>query len=186
MLYNCIYRFMFWLDAYWVLKQLCSNILCFLDLPGKAKELFKIRAYYTGTIFLLLANKVAMDFKCFTSWYQPFYTYLTNRVGNNYILTMQYNFCWHMQCFDDVTTFPPLQVLFLHFFSKIFRLSSYDFQKDHHVKRYAQRENVYPALCFYPKYVMRSYADTPSSVLFCYSEKMFEQVFKFACYWCQK
>ena len=47
-----------------------------------------------------------------------FYTFLTSRIGNNYLLTIQYNFCWDIQCFDDVTTFvflsQLLQVLFLH------------------------------------------------------------------------
>ena len=38
-------------------------------------------------------------------------------------------------------------------------------QKDPYINRYAQYENFYPALYFYPKYVMQSYADTPS--LFC-------------------
>ena len=47
-----------------------------------------------------------------------FYTCLTNRVGSNYILAIWYNFCWHMQCFDDATTFSHLQVLFLYFFPK--------------------------------------------------------------------
>ena len=51
-------------------------------------------------------------------------------------------------------------------FSKIFKLPSNDLQKDPHVSRYAHHEKFYSALCFYPKYVMRSYADTPSSVLF--------------------
>ena len=46
------------------------------------------------------------------------------------------------------------------------KLPSNDLQKDPHVNRYAQHENFYPALSFYPKYDMRSYADTHSSVLF--------------------
>ena len=51
-----------------------------------------------------------------------------------------------MQCFDDAITFPPFAL-----FSKIFRFPSNDLQKDSYIKRYAQHENFYPALCFYPK-----------------------------------
>ena len=62
-----------------------------------------------------------------------------------------------MQCFDDVTTFSPLQVL-----------PSNDLQKDPYINRYVQYENFYLAIYFYPKYVMQGYADTPSLVLFWY------------------
>ena len=73
-----------------------------------------------------------------------------------------------MQFFDDVTTFPPLQVLFFALFLQYFRLPSSDLQKDPYINRYAQHENVYPTFYFYPKFVMRSYAETLSYVLLCY------------------
>ena len=44
-----------------------------------------------------------------------------------------------MQYLDDVTTFSSLEVIFL-LFSKIFMLSSNDFQKDPCINRYEQNE----------------------------------------------
>ena len=74
----------------------------------------------------LLWIQTGAKIKCFTTWWHNHLHVQEKRVGNNYILTIQYNLCWNMQFFDDVTTFPLLQVLLLHFL-KIFRLPSFSF-----------------------------------------------------------
>ena len=129
------------------------------------------RQSFTSTIFLLLtkcSSKVIMDFKQ-VQWQNV--SLLGNITilhdGNNYILTIQYSLFWHMQ-FLMMSQLLLYRSYFLHYFCKSFRLPSSDLKKDPYIKRYVQHENVYPALYFYPKYVMRSYAETPSSVLFRY------------------
>ena len=129
------------------------------------------RHSFTSTIFLLLtkcSSKVIMDFKQ-VQWQNV--SLLGNITilhdGNNYILTIQYSLFWHMQ-FLMMSQLLLYRSYFLHYFCKSFRLPSSDLKKDPYIKRYVQHENVYPALYFYPKYVMRSYAETPSSVLFRY------------------
>ena len=120
---------------------------------------------FTGTVFLLLTkyqirllwisnrHKYKMFHYLFT---KLFYTCLTDRIGNNYILTIQYNICWHMQYLDDVTNFSSSQVIFLQFFPKFSGslLMAY--------KKTLVSTDMFPALYFYPKYVMRSWADPRS------------------------
>ena len=65
-----------------------------------------------------------------------------------------------MQYLDDVTTFCSSEVIFLHFFFQNFQ--TFVFKKDPCITRCAQNEYFFPALYFYPKYVIRSSADTSS------------------------
>ena len=127
------------------------------------------RHSFTSTIFLFLtkcSNKVVMDFKQ-AQWQNV--SLLGNITilhdGDNYILTIQYGLCWHMQILMMSQLFLLCRSYFLHLFCKSFRLPSSDLLKDPYINRYAQHESVYPALYFYSKHVMWSYDETPSSVL---------------------
>ena len=57
---------------------------------------------------------------------------------------------------DDVINFFSLEVIFSHFFPNFSGSLLMTLQKDSFTDRYEQNEYFFPALYFYPKYVMRS------------------------------